>query len=122
MKLNGSINIFSIHNSQLKNPGAAGKVIKVVGGAQKDLINKMLKSSSSSEQSAGGGGGTGAPNILRGGSGGIGGGSGVTAVAFPASALVAASSAPSSPKSMQQSSVRLTDFNSVDVTKLIQIT
>ena len=121
MKLNSSINIFSIHNSQLKNPGAAGKVIKVVGGAQKDLINKMLKSSVS-EQSAGGGGGTGAPNILRGGSGGIGGGSGVTAVAFPASALVAASSAPSSPKSMQQSSVRLTDFNSVDVTKLIQIT
>ena len=94
--------------SQLKNPGAAGKVIKVVGGAQKDLINKMLKSSSSvSEQPAVGGGvgGTGAPNILRGGNGG--GRGGVTAVAFPASALVAASSAPSSPKPLQQSAVRL---------------
>ena len=92
--------------SQLKNPGAAGKVIKVVGGAQKDLINKMLKSSSVSEQSAGSGGGTGAPNILRGGGGG-----GVTAVAFPASALVAASSAPSSPKPLQQSAVRFSRCN-----------
>ena len=104
------VNVFSIHISQLKNPGAAGKVIKVVGGAQKDLINKMLKSSSSvSEQPSGGGGGgggTGAPNILRGGSG-TGGGGGITAVAFPASALVAASSAPSSPKPLQQSAVRL---------------
>ena len=37
-------NMFDVF--QRKNPGTTGKVIKVVGGAQKELINKMLKSSS----------------------------------------------------------------------------
>ena len=104
-------NMFDVF--QRKNPGTTGKVIKVVGGAQKELINKMLKSSSESASVTAAGSGS-APNILRGSGivsgGSSGSGAGVTAVAFPATALMAATSKQSSPKPLQQSAVRLPNY------------